>query len=146
MFFSKFKICNFLKLPQVERLFPLTKACEDWSLPDLHAFQEKVSPWFSFDILQSKTYDREGVSLACFRSNFGGLVLGCIDSYDSNQIFIFQRFSRSTRFTFLHTAPYSKFADFWFFFSQNLNFRIFAILPIFVEFSSTLSFSDFDEI
>jgi hypothetical protein len=26
----------------VERLFPLTKACEDWSLPDLHSFQEKV--------------------------------------------------------------------------------------------------------
>ena len=26
----------------VERLFPVTKACEDWSLTDLHAFQEKV--------------------------------------------------------------------------------------------------------
>ena len=36
------------------------------------------------------------VSLACFRSNFGGLVLGCMDSYDSNQILILQG-SRSTR-------------------------------------------------
>jgi hypothetical protein len=32
-----------------------------------------------------------------FRRNFGRLVLGCIDSYDSNQILILQRFSRSTK-------------------------------------------------
>ena len=38
---------------------------------------------------QSQIYDRGCVSLACFRSKFGGLVLGCMDSYDSNQIFIF---------------------------------------------------------
>ena len=46
---------------------------------------------------QSQIYDRGWVSLACFRSNFGGLVLGCVDSYDSNQMLILQGFSRSTR-------------------------------------------------
>ena len=42
-------------------------------------------------------------------SNFRGLVLGCIDSYDSNQIVILQGFSRSTRFAILCTAQISKF-------------------------------------
>ena len=42
-------------------------------------------------------------------SNFEGLVLGCIDSYDSNQILIFSGFSRSTRFAFFCTAQISKF-------------------------------------
>ena len=37
-------------------------------------------------------------------SNFERLVLGCIDSYDSNQVLILQHFSRSTRFAFLCTA------------------------------------------
>ena len=60
---------------------------------------------------QSKIYDRGWVSLACFRSNFGGLVLGCMDSYDSNQILILQHFSRSTRFAFLCTAQISKFQE-----------------------------------
>ena len=43
------------------------------------------------------------------RSNFGGLVLGCIDSHDSNQIVILQGFARSTRFAILCTAQISKF-------------------------------------
>ena len=42
-------------------------------------------------------------------SNFRGLVLGCMDSYDSNQILILQGFSRSTRFAILCTAQISKF-------------------------------------
>ena len=41
--------------------------------------------------------------------NFERLVLGCMDSYDSNQRGIFQGFSSSTRFTFLCTAQISKF-------------------------------------
>merc|ERR1711907_371558 len=41
--------------------------------------------------------------------NFEGLVLGCIDSYDSNQILIFSGFSRSTRFSHFCTAQISKF-------------------------------------
>ena len=39
--------------------------------------------------------------------NFGELVLGCIDSYDSEQRRILQPFSRSTRFAFFCTAPIS---------------------------------------
>ena len=42
-------------------------------------------------------------------SNFEGLVLGCMDSYDSNQILILQHFSRSTRFSYFCTAQISKF-------------------------------------
>ena len=37
-------------------------------------------------------------------SNFGRLVLGCMDSYDSDQRLILQGFSRSTRFAFFCTA------------------------------------------
>ena len=42
-------------------------------------------------------------------SNFEGLVLGCIDSYDSEKRRIFQDFSSSTRFLCLRTATTSKF-------------------------------------
>ena len=42
-------------------------------------------------------------------SNFERLVLGCMDSYDSDQRLILQHFSRSTRFAFLCTAQISKF-------------------------------------
>ncbi len=45
-------------------------------------------------------------------SNFERLVLGCMDSYDSNQnyqIVILQHFSRSTRFSYFCTAQISKF-------------------------------------
>ena len=41
-------------------------------------------------------------------SNFEGLVLSCMDSYDSNQILILQHFSRSTRFSYFCTAQISK--------------------------------------
>ena len=42
-------------------------------------------------------------------SNFERLVLGCIDSYDSNQILILQHSSRSTIFSYFCTAQISKF-------------------------------------
>ena len=42
-------------------------------------------------------------------SNFERLVLGCMDSYDSNKILIFSHFSRSTRFAILCTAQIAKF-------------------------------------
>ena len=45
------------------------------------------------------------------RANFGGLVLGCIDSYDSESRRIFSDFSRSTRFSRFRTAPNSKFRE-----------------------------------
>ena len=41
-------------------------------------------------------------------SNFERLVLGCMDSYDSDQRLILQGFSRSTRLAFLCTAQTSK--------------------------------------
>ena len=44
-------------------------------------------------------------------SNFERLVLGCIDSYDSDQRLTLLHFSRSTRFTFLCTAQISKFQE-----------------------------------
>ena len=56
-------------------------------------------------------------------SNFEGLVLGCMDSYDSNQIVILQHFSRSTRFSYFCTAQISKF--------QRKPVQIFAGMKIF---------------
>ena len=44
-------------------------------------------------------------------SNFERLVLGCIDSSDSDQRLILLNFSRSTRFAFLCTAQISKFQE-----------------------------------
>ena len=67
-------------------------------------------------------------------SNFERLVLGCIDSYDSNQILILQHFSRSTRFAFLRTAQISKL--------YQKTFQIFAGMKMKFQFS----FSLFDEI
>ena len=43
--------------------------------------------------------------------NFERLVLGCMDSYDSDQRLILQGFSRSTRLAFLCTAQTSKFQE-----------------------------------
>ena len=66
--------------------------------------------------------------------NFEGFVLGCIDSYDSNQILIFSGFSRSTRFAFFCTAQISKF--------QQKTVQIFAGMKMKFQFS----FAFFDEI
>ena len=53
--------------------------------------------------------DREASAAA---ANFGGLVLGCMDSYDSDQRLILQGFLRSTRLAFLCTAPISNLQSF----------------------------------
>ena len=66
-------------------------------------------------------------------SNFERLVLGCIDSYDSDQILILLDFSRSTRFAFLCTAQISKF--------QQKTVEIFAGMKMKFHFS----FAFFDE-
>ena len=66
------------------------------------------------------------------------LVLGCIEAEFYVQIFIFQHFSRSTRSTYLCTAPYSKFADFFEFSLKNDEFSRF--LQIFGEICSNLHF------
>ena len=56
-------------------------------------------------------------------SNFRGLVLFCIEADFCNQILILQRFSRSTRFAILCTAPIStfqqKFENFFTFLLKN---------------------------
>ena len=67
-------------------------------------------------------------------SNFERLVLGCIDSYDSDQRLILLHFSRSTRFAFLCTAQISKF--------QQKTVQIFAGMKMKFHFS----FAFFDEI
>ena len=41
-------------------------------------------------------------------SNFGGFVLGCMDSYGSGKRRIFQRFSGPTRFAYFCTVQISK--------------------------------------
>ena len=56
-----------------------------------------------------KRFDTESFSDSSAKlSNFRGLVLGCMDSYDSDQRLILQGFSRSTRFAILCTAQISK--------------------------------------
>ena len=66
-----------------------------------------------------------------FLANFERLVLGCMDSYDSDQRLILQGFSRSTRLAFLCTAPISNLQSF-----APLIFAIFVvILQNLVEFS-----------
>ena len=44
--------------------------------------------------------DREASAAAAAAANFRRLVLGCTDSYDSEQRRVFQHFSKSTRFAF----------------------------------------------
>ena len=50
-----------------------------------------------------------------FGENFRGLVLGCMGTYDSESRRIFSDFSRSTRFSFLCTAPHSNICQFFVF-------------------------------
>ena len=57
-------------------------------------------------------FDPRGGSGAGWLPNFGGLVLGCMDSYDSDQRLILQGFLRSTRLAFLCTAPISNLQSF----------------------------------
>ena len=59
-----------------------------------------------------------------FLKNFGGLVLGCIDTSDSESRRIFSGFSRPTRFPRFCTTPNSKFqpnlVDYFVFFKKIL--------------------------
>ena len=59
-------------------------------------------------------------------ANFGQLVLFRIDADFCKQILIFQRFSRSTRFAILRTAPNSKISE--------TSVKIFAINEFFKDF------------
>ena len=52
---------------------------------------------------------------------FRGLVLGCMDSYDSEKWRIFSDFSRSTRFSHFRTALNAKFQQISLTFSRNFN-------------------------
>ena len=54
-------------------------------------------------------FDPRGGSEAGWLPNFRGVVLGCMDSYDSEKRRILQGFSRSTRFSYFCTAQISKF-------------------------------------
>ena len=67
----------------------------------------------------------QGGSEAGWLPNFRGLVLACMDSYDSEKRRILQGFSRSTRFALLCTAPNSN--------VQLLAPEIFAILRDFCK-------------
>ena len=86
-----------------------------------------------------KRFDTESFSdFSAKSSNFRRLVLGCMDSYDSESRRIFQHFSRSTRLSFLRTAQISKFLQ------KIVNFfRIFveisAKIAIFQNFSSNFA-------
>jgi hypothetical protein len=55
---------------------------------------------------------RDQLLLGGRHPNFRQLVLGCIDSYDSNQILIFSDFSRSTRFAKWISGILQNFAEF----------------------------------
>ena len=59
--------------------------------------------------LEAKVEDYVASNSTIQLSNFGDLLLGCIDSYDSEKRRILEHFSRSTRFAFLRTAQISNF-------------------------------------
>ena len=71
---------------------------------------------------------------------FSKLVLGCIDSYDSEKWRIFSHFSRSTRFSHFRTALNAKFQQISLTFSRNFN-KICKILKISQDFDKNDEFS-----
>ena len=79
----------------------------------LNEFQEmncRISVEFCTKHCWRGLRSKEGIEIMKWNtSNFEGLVLGCIDSYDSEKRRIFQNFSSSTRFLCLRTANTSKF-------------------------------------
>ena len=79
------------------------------------------------------------------RANFGGLVLGCIDSYDSESRRIFQHFSRSTRLAYLCTAQTSKFLKKISYNFAKLKIEIQSKFQIFFM-KNAISHRNFDEI
>ena len=76
-------------------------------------------------------YSTPGGSEAGWLPIFRGVVLGCMDSYDSEKRRILQRFSRSTRFAFLCTAPKSDILQNFvkIFVQFSLKFRKFRFFP-----------------
>ena len=86
------------------------------------------SCWGSFSWLFIRP---QGGSEAGWLPNFRGVVLGCMDSYDSEKRRILQGFSRSTRFAFLCTAPNSNLQSF----AQLISVIFLVILQNFAEFS-----------
>ena len=64
----------------------------------------KFRIWWPLPLLQGTPH---------FGENFRGLVLGCMGTYDSESRRIFSHFSRSTRFSFLCTAPHSNICQFF---------------------------------
>ena len=90
--------------------------------------------WFQLyvpEVVCMAVYSTLGGSEAGWLPNFERLVLGCMESYDSEKGRTLQHFSRSTRFAFLCTAPNSNLQSF-----ALLIFAIFfVILQNFAEFS-----------
>ena len=115
----------------------------------VHTAENEPSKVWSFCCKIGERFDIEPFSDFTTKwSNFRGLVLGCMDSYDSNQILILQGFSRSTRFAILCTAQISKFQQkFVKLFSKFcLNFcKIASFQHFFIEFctDSDENFSEF---
>ena len=75
---------------------------------ELNSVQQEAAAILGFDEAELGRRMKNEMKLP---SNFERLVLGCIDSYDSDQRLILQHFSRSTRFAFLCTAQISKFQE-----------------------------------
>ena len=76
----------------------------------------------TFGALWNTLWNTRSAGLA-FGTNFRRSVLGCIDSYDSENRRILQLFSRSTRLAYFCSAPNSKFQqNFAFFFKILQNF------------------------
>ena len=123
--------------------------------PVERSMQLRTYPWSSSAAVRTRVktlverFDIEPFSDFTTKwSNFRGLVLGCIDSYDSNQILILQGFSRSTRFAILCTAQISKFQQKFVKLFSNfcLNFcKIASFQHFFIEFctDSDENFSEF---
>ena len=74
-----------------------------------------ISSWTVGDLAAcAQSVLRTGLNIELnYPQNLERLVLGCIDSYDSESRRIFSDFSRSTRFACLCTAPDSKFPLFF---------------------------------
>ena len=68
-------------------------------------FEPKGGPGYAYvycsEFLLGPAYKRPGGSVRGERANFTGLVIGCMDTYDSERRPVFQRFSSSTSLAML---------------------------------------------
>ena len=134
-------------LPEKRTPSQLSRTCSKWTNPGSIGTAGSATRSPAWALVER--FDIEPFSDFTTKwSNFRGLVLGCIDSYDSNQILILQGFSRSTRFAILCTAQISKFQQkFVKLFSKFcLNFcKIASFQHFFIEFctDSDENFSEF---